>query len=241
MSCQNQAKSCHAIKKSFKTSSSSGPCKRIRTSFSAKPCKDKLFSQAVTAHTAWENRNRDSPQPSAHRWVGENAARPMASWARQQQQITEAADGGARACTGADGAVALNLRRGPGAYALFSPGRAIIRKGPNNYILPGVQHGLQLLFIGVQPHAGQVRPERHVQLRDPAFAHCRRTSGGASRMRRAWPLSFRLQQLQEDLVRQAGQALAPVLLPAPRTTSAALSPRQLLDPGAPARSTVPGC
>ena len=36
----------------------------------------------------------------------------MASWARQQQQITEAADGGARACTGADGAIALNLRTG---------------------------------------------------------------------------------------------------------------------------------
>ena len=44
----------------------------------------------------------------------------MASWARQRQQITEAADGGARARTGADGAVALNLRRGPGAYALLS-------------------------------------------------------------------------------------------------------------------------
>ena len=40
--------------------------------------------------------------------------------ARQRQQITEAADGGARACTGADGAVVLNLRRGPGAYALLS-------------------------------------------------------------------------------------------------------------------------
>ena len=39
---------------------------------------------------------------------------------------------------------------------------------------PGVQHGRQLpevsqqqeLHVGVQPHAGQVRPERHVQLRD---------------------------------------------------------------------------
>ena len=36
----------------------------------------------------------------------------MASWARQRQQITEAA--------GADGAVVLNLRRGPGAYTLLS-------------------------------------------------------------------------------------------------------------------------
>ena len=39
---------------------------------------------------------------------------------------------------------------------------------------PGAQHGRQLpevsqqqeLHVGVQPHAGQVRPERHVQLRD---------------------------------------------------------------------------
>ena len=68
-----------------------------------------------------------SPRPYVQ--VGENA-RPtkknwprkkrMASWARQRQQITEAADGGARARTGADGAVVLNLRRGPGAYALLS-------------------------------------------------------------------------------------------------------------------------
>ena len=42
---------------------------------------------------------------------------------------------------------------------------------------PGVQHGRQLpevsqqqeLHVGVQPHAGQVRPERHVQLREPRF------------------------------------------------------------------------
>ena len=86
----------------------------------------------------------------------------MASWARQRQQITEAADGGARARTGADGAVVLNLRRGPGACALLSradgqPTRAgqhyyshlglrppskdfdynqpLIREGPNDCIL----------------------------------------------------------------------------------------------------------
>ena len=86
----------------------------------------------------------------------------MASWARQRQQITEAADGGARARTGADGAVVLNLRRGPGADALlsradgqltragqhyyshlglrppskdFDYNQSLIREGPNDYIL----------------------------------------------------------------------------------------------------------
>ena len=86
----------------------------------------------------------------------------MASWARQRQQITEAADGGARARTGADGAVVLNLRRGAGAYALlsradgqltragqhyyshlglrppskdFDYNQPLIREGPNDYIL----------------------------------------------------------------------------------------------------------
>ena len=59
--------------------------------------------------------------------VGESARRAKktgpgkkrTSWARQRQQITEAADGGARACTGADDAVVLNLRCGPGAYVHF--------------------------------------------------------------------------------------------------------------------------
>ena len=39
---------------------------------------------------------------------------------KKNGKITEAADGGARARTGADGAVVLNLWRGPGAYALLS-------------------------------------------------------------------------------------------------------------------------
>ena len=54
----------------------------------------------------------------------------MASWARQRQQITEAADGGARACTGADGAVVLNLRRGPGACALPAASQQGLRLQP---------------------------------------------------------------------------------------------------------------
>ena len=57
----------------------------------------------------------------------------MASWARQRQQITEAADGGARARTGADGAVVLNLRRGPGAYALLSRADGLTRAGQHYY------------------------------------------------------------------------------------------------------------
>ena len=90
--------------------------------------------------------------------IGENARlskknwarkKRMASWARQRQQITEAADGGARARAGADGAVVLNLRRGSGAYALlsradgqlrppskdFDYNQPLIREGPNDYIL----------------------------------------------------------------------------------------------------------
>ena len=99
----------------------------------------------------------------------------MASWARQRQQITEAADGGARARTGADGAVALNLRRRPGAYALLSrtdgqltragqhcysylglrpPSRdfdynqPLIREGPNDYIL--LRNGRKKLVRSMQ-------------------------------------------------------------------------------------------
>ena len=80
---------------------------------------------------------------------------------RDNDSITEAADGGARARTGAD-AVVLNLRRGPGAYALlsradgqltragqhyyshlglrppskdFDYNQPLIREGPNDYIL----------------------------------------------------------------------------------------------------------
>ena len=98
----------------------------------------------------------------------------MASWARQRQQITEAADGGARARTGADGAVVLNLRRGPGAHALlsradgqltraghyyshlglrppskdFDYNQPLIREGPNDYIL--LRNGQKKLVRSLQ-------------------------------------------------------------------------------------------
>ena len=104
----------------------------------------------------------------------------MASWARQRQQITEAADGGARARTGADGAVVLNLRRGPGAYALlsradgqltragqhyyshlglrppskdFDYNQPLIREGPNDYIL--LRNGQKKLVRSL--HGGEHR------------------------------------------------------------------------------------
>ena len=47
----------------------------------------------------------------------------MASWARQQQQINGGRGRRRPACTGADGAVVLNLRRGSGACALLSQGQ----------------------------------------------------------------------------------------------------------------------
>ena len=105
----------------------------------------------------------NSPEPRrSNRQKNGPVKKRMASWARQRQQITEAADGGARARTGADGAVVLNLRRGPGAYALlsradgqltragqhyyshlglrppskdFDYNQPLIREGPNDYIL----------------------------------------------------------------------------------------------------------
>ena len=64
---------------------------------------------------------------------------------------------------------------------------------------PGVQHGRQLpevsqqqeLHVGVQPHAGQVRPERHVQLRDLLHHQpvqlLRAPSAWPSRQRRTGP------------------------------------------------------
>ena len=118
----------------------------------------------------------------------------MASWARQRQQITEAVDGGARARTGADGAVVLNLRRGPGAYALlsradgqltragqhhyshhlglrppsknFDCNQPLIREGPNDHIL--LRNGQTLSLEGVS-QMDYILPERLLALVRPAF------------------------------------------------------------------------
>ena len=91
-----------------------------------KPCK-KLFSPTMPARMP-ENARTKKNWPRKKR---------MASWARQRQQITEAADGGARARTGADGAVVLNLRRGPGLRAALTHGRAADPGGPALLLPPG--------------------------------------------------------------------------------------------------------
>ena len=122
---------------------------------------------------------KQKPTATNTRMAGENATKKnwarkkrMASWARQRQQITEAADGGARARTGADGAVVLN---GPGAYALlsradgqltragqhyyshlglrppskdFDYNQPLIREGPNDYIL--LRNGQKKLVRSLQ-------------------------------------------------------------------------------------------
>ena len=132
--------------------------------FNAKPCE--TSSPAIPAQI---RRMRGPPRKN---WARKKR---MASWARQRQQITEAADGGARARTGADGAVVLNLRRGPGAYALlsradgqltragqhyyshlglrppskdFDYNQPLIREGPNDYIL--LRNGQKKLVRSLQ-------------------------------------------------------------------------------------------
>ena len=160
---QHQAKSCHAKIKQCEKKTVQNEL-LLQAVHTCTPCSNSIFSA--------QNRvKRLFSPPIPARMVGENA-RPtkknwprkkrMASWARQRQQITEAADGGARARTGADGAVVLNLRRGPGAYALlsradgqltragqhyyshlglrppskdFDYNQPLIREGPNDYIL----------------------------------------------------------------------------------------------------------
>ena len=84
----------------------------------------------------------------------------MASWARQRQQITEAADGGARARTGADGRAELAARTG-GLRAALARGRAADpagrppsknfvqpAQGPNDYIL--LRNGQKKLVRSLQ-------------------------------------------------------------------------------------------
>ena len=117
----------------------------------------------------------NSPEPRRVQPTKKWPRKKKTSWPRQRQQITEAADGGARARTGADGAVALNLRRGPGAYALlsradgqltragqhyyshlglrppskdFDYNQPLIREGPNDYIL--LRNGRKKLVRSLQ-------------------------------------------------------------------------------------------
>ena len=69
----------------------------IRTRGTAQNRAKKAILRPLRARIPGEN-----ARPSKKNWTRKKR---MASWARQRQQITEAADGGARACTGADGAV----------------------------------------------------------------------------------------------------------------------------------------
>ena len=150
---QNQAKSCDAkikqcekiVQNKLLVSSVYRHTDYTNSIFQRKPVRKRLFSPTIRAGMPKKT------GPVKKEWqVG------------QRQQITEAADSGARACTGADGAVVLNLRRGPGAYALlsradgqltwagqhyyshlglrppskdFDYNQPLIREGPNDYIL----------------------------------------------------------------------------------------------------------
>ena len=128
MSCQNQA-IVMPCKKRAKTSYYCSPYIDIRAAviafFSAKPCEKGYSPRPLRASIPGEN-----ARPTKKNWTRKKR---MASWARQRQQITEAADGGARARTGADGAAVLNLRRGPGAYALLSRADGQLTRAGQHY------------------------------------------------------------------------------------------------------------
>ena len=143
---QNQAKSCHAktMQKSCKTSYLVSSVYRdtdyTNSIFQRKPVRNKLPGHTCT--------DPEDARPTKKNWARKKR---MASWARQRQQITEAADGGARARTGADGAVVLNLRRGPGAYAL-ARGRAADPRGAALLLPPGPAAAQQELRQQPAPH-----------------------------------------------------------------------------------------
>ena len=123
--CKTMQNSCHAMRKIVQNEI------LLQAVHTCTPCSNSIFSA--------QNRVKSS-RPYVHvlgrmRQPNKNWARKkrMASWARQRQQITEAADGGARARTGADGAVVLNLRRGPGAYALLSRADGQLTRAGQHY------------------------------------------------------------------------------------------------------------
>ena len=72
----------------------------------------------------WQTRaKKDSPRvyPGRMRGRAKKTGPAKKEWqvGQDNNSRSKAADGGAGACTGADGAVVLNVRRGPGAYALL--------------------------------------------------------------------------------------------------------------------------
>ena len=111
--------------------------------------------------------------PAAPNDRGECANPKKTGPVKKEWQVGRDNDSRSRARTGADGAVVLNLRRGPGAYALllcadgqltragqhyyshlacgpqdFDYNQPLIREGPNDYILLGGEHRLTKLGKG---------------------------------------------------------------------------------------------
>ena len=150
---QNHAKSCHAKIKQMschakKTVQNELLLQAVHTCtpcsnsiFSAQNRVKRLFSPAIPARMVGEN-----ARPTKKNWPRKKR---MASWARQRQQITEAADGGARARTGADGAVVLNrgAARGP-----MRCSRAADPGGPALLLPPGPAASQQGLRLQPAPH-----------------------------------------------------------------------------------------
>ena len=142
----------------------------------------------------------------------------MASWMRQRQHISEAADMGARGRTTADGSVVLNLHKGAGAYALlartdgqltragqhyyshlglrpptkdFDYNQPLIREGPNDYIL--LRNGQKKLVRSLEASTGSPswgRPSSETSTMS-TWSTCRWSSaaGGAAGGTRARPTS----------------------------------------------------
>ena len=154
--------------------------------FSAKPCK-KLPTICTDPESA---RPTKKTGPVKKR---------MASWARQRQQITEAADGGARARTGADGAVVLNLRRGPGAYALLSRTDGQLTRAGQHYYS----------HLGLRP------PSKDFDYNQPLIREAQRLHPAAQRAEEARALPAGRRAPAD----QAGQGLLPrqvLRVPGPR-------------------------
>ena len=138
----------------------------------------------------------EDARPTKKNWARKKR---MASWARQRQQITEAADGGARARTGADGAVVLNLRRGPGAYALLSRADGQLTRAGQHYYS----------HLGLRP------PSKDFDYNQPLIRGAQRLHPAAQRAEEARALPAGRRAPAD----QAGQGLLPrqvLRVPGPR-------------------------
>ena len=144
---------------------------------------------AVIVFFSTQNRAKQAPGGcAAHQKKTGPVKKRMASWARQRQQITEAADGGARARTGADGAVVLNLRRGPGAYALLSRADGQLTRAGQHYYS----------HLGLRP------PSKDFDYNQPS-ARIRQPSARKQRQQRQQQPSARIRQPSARKQRQQQQ------------------------------------